>query len=181
MLHSMFEKRIAITIGVFVAIAAVIVGAVIVPTFLQIKQIDNDTYQLRLSLERKNEQATNYRLALKQLEKLKKEMPRFSDYIFKRGDELKLITALESMAVKNSVSQKINSSNLDNLNSQKVQISLSISGTYTNVMSYLNDLEHYNYYINPTRLTLSPYVDRANPNQTDNVIMNLDLNLYVVP
>ena len=181
MLHSILEKRIAITIGIFLAVAMCIVGAVIVPTFLQIKQIDRDTYQLRLSLERKNEQATNYRLAMKQIEKLKKEMPPFSDHLFKRGDELKLITTLESLAIKNSVLQKINNSNLDSLTNQKVQVSLSLSGTYNNVLNYLSDLEHYNYFMNPTRLSISPYVDRSNPNQTDNVIMNLDFNLYVVP
>jgi Tfp pilus assembly protein PilO len=181
MLHSLLEKRIAITIGLFVLLAGIIVGAVIVPTVLQIRQIDKDTYNLRLSLERKNEQATNYRLALKQIEKLKKEMPPFDNYLFNKGEELKLITSLESLAVKHNVSQRINSSNLDNITNQKVQVSLSLSGTYINSLSYLDEIEHLPYFINLTRFSLSPYVDRTNPNQTDNVVMSLDFNLYVIP
>jgi Tfp pilus assembly protein PilO len=181
MIHSLLERRIAITIGFFVIVAGAIVGIVIVPTVMQIREIDSDTYKLRLTLERKNEQAINYRLALKQIDKLKKEMPPFSDYLFAKGDDLKLITTLESMALKYGVTQRINSSNLDNVTNNKAQISLSVSGPYYNTLAYLDGIEHFPYFINLTHLSLSPYTDRTNPNLVDSVIMNLDLNLYVIP
>ena len=98
------------TIGFFILVAGLIVGTVITPTLMQIRQIDKDTYNLRVSLERKNEQAINYRLALKQIEKLRKEMPPFADHLFIKGDELKLITKLEALAVEKNVVQKINNS-----------------------------------------------------------------------
>lgn len=181
MIHSLLERKITLIIGLFVVIAAVIVGVVIVPTVVQIRQIDSDTYKLRLTLERKNEQATNYRLALKQIERLKKEMPPFNNYLFVKGDELKLITFLESMASKYGVTQRINNSNLDNIPGNKAQISLSISGPYSNALAYLDGLEHSSYFINLTHLSVSPFTDRSTPTQTDSVIMNLDFNLYVIP
>jgi hypothetical protein len=108
-------------------------------------------------------------------------MPPFADYLFAKGDDLKLITTLESMAVKYGVSQRINSSNLDNITDNKAKISLSISGPYYNTLAYLDGIEHFPYFINLTHLSLSPYTDRSNPNLTDSVIMNLDFNLYVIP
>ena len=180
-MRSIFEKRILFTIVGFILLAALIAGVVIYPTFRYIKQLDRDTYNLRLTLERKNEQATNYRFALKQIEKLKKDMPSFLDHLFNTGNELNLITTLETLASSHDVAQKINSSNLDNITNQKISIGLSISGDYYNVISYLNDLEHLPYFINPIHLSITPLVDRLNPTANNNVNMNLDLSLYVVP
>ncbi len=180
-MRSIFEKRILLTIIGFVLLALLIGGGIIYPTYRYIKQLDLDTYNLRLTLERKNEQATNYRFAIKQIEKIKKEMPDFSVNLFYSGNELNLITTLETLASSQGVTQKINSSNLDNITNQKIQISLSISGPYDKTLSYLNALEHLPYFINVTHLNLTPFSDRTNPGVTDNVNMNLDLNLYVVP
>ncbi len=180
-IHSILEKRILVSIGIFVGIAGAIIGGVIVPTVLQIKEIDENTYKLRLTLERKNEQATNYRLAIKQIDRLKKEMPPFSDYLFYTGDELKLITTLESLAAKHRISQKITNSSLDNISNQRIQISLALSGTYMDTLLYLDELEHLPYFINVTHISLSPFVDKSNPASSESVIMNLDFNLYVIP
>ena len=181
MIHSILEKRILITIGIFVLVAGLIVGGVIVPTILQIKQIDSDTYKLRLTLERKNEQVTSYRLAIKQIERLKKEMPPFTDYLFNAGEELRLITTLESLAAKTGVNQRITNSTLDNITNQRIQISLGLSGPYHRVLEHLDELEHLPYFINITHVSMTPFPDKANPQITDNVLMNVDFNLYVIP
>lgn len=180
-MRSIFEKRILLTIVGFTLLALVIALAVIYPTYRYIKQLDLDTYNLRLTLERKNEQATNYRFALKQIEKIKNDMPSFSDHLFSSGNELSLITTLEFLANSHGVSPKILSSNLDNIVDQKILISLSITGDYNNAISYLNDLEHLPYFINPTHLSITPLIDRLNPAVANNVNMNIDLSLYVIP
>lgn len=180
-MHSFFEKRILFTILGFVILALVIAGGVIYPTYRYIRQLDKDTYDLRLSLEKKNEQATNYRFAIKQIDKLKLSMPSFEDHLFNSGNELKLITTLESLASSHGISQKINSSNLDNITNQKILISLSITGTYEKALSYLNDLEHLPYFINVNHLSLTPLIDRYSLSATNNVTLNLDISLYVVP
>lgn len=180
-MSTLFEKRILLTIIGFVLVCFAIGGGVIYPTYRYIKQIDSDTYNLRVTLERKNEQATNYRFALRQIEKIKKEMPDFTNNIFYSGDELKLITTLETLAADQGVSQRIISSNLDSITNQRILISLGISGTYKKVITYLDKLEHLPYFITPTRVTINPITDRANPDSADNVNMNLDISLYVVP
>ena len=180
MIHSILEKRILFSIGFFVVLVGLIVGLVIVPTVQQIRQIDRDTYKLRLTLERKNEQVTSYRLAVKQIERLKKEMPPFNDYLFMSGEELKLITTLESLASKHNLTQKIVNSSLDNITNQRVQMSLSLNGQYIHSLAYLDELEHLPYFINVSHVGITPYTDRNNTS-TNNVIMNVDFNLYVIP
>jgi Tfp pilus assembly protein PilO len=181
MTHSILEKRILITIAVFVGIAGLIVGAVIFPTILQIRQIDRDTYNLRVSLERKNERATGYRLAVKQLDRLRKEMPSFSNYLFTAGEELRLVTTLESLATRTGVTQRITNSSLDNIANQKIQISVAVSGSYHKVLVYLDELENLPYFLNVTHISFTPFYDKNDPNVTDGVIMNIDFNLYVIP
>ena len=89
-MRSLFEKRILVVIIGFVVLALVIAGAVIYPTYRYIKQLDMETYNLRKTLEKKNEQATNYRFAIRQIEKIKADMPAFSDHLFSSGNELGL-------------------------------------------------------------------------------------------
>jgi Tfp pilus assembly protein PilO len=181
MLHSTLEKKIVITIGLFAGVSLLIVLAVILPTVANIRAMDRDTYNLRLTLERKNEQAINYRMAIKQIDNLKKEMPVFNEHLFFAGDELKLITTLENLATKHGINQRIINSSLDNITNQKILISLAITGSYAHSLAYLDDLEHLPYFINVVKFSMTPFSDRNNPGITDNVVMNLDLNLYVIP
>lgn len=181
-MRSLFEKKILVSISVFVVVVLAIVGAVILPTIRTIKQLDNNTYDLRAYLEKKNEQATNFRLAEKQLQKIKTEMPNFADYLFYSGQELNLITTLESLASGDGVQQAVNNSNLDSITNQHVTLAITITGSYEKAIKYLNDLEHLPYFINLTRLSLSPYQDRSSPaSTTDQVVMSINLDLYVVP
>lgn len=161
-----------------------IIGGVIVPTLKYIKQIDSDTYNLRVSLERKNEQVTNYRMALKQVEKIKKEMPNFSEHVFSQGQELKLITTLETLAAAQGVTQKIVNSNLDKITNHRIVMSVAVNGSYNNVLSYLNAFEHLPYFISINRLRLTNSADRGKTRldaDSDLATMEFDLSLYVIP
>lgn len=179
-MRSFFERRTLFTIIGFILVVFAIGGGVIFPTYRYIRQIDRDIYNLRLTLERKNEQATNYRFAIKQIKKIELTMPPFSDYLFVSGNELELITTLETLASSHGIIQRINSSNLDNITNQRILISLSVSGPYEEVLNYLNHLEHLPYFLNVNHLNLTAFFDRAKPTPTNQVNLNLDLSLYVI-
>ena len=84
-------------------------------------------------------------------------MTDYDRYIFHSGNELNLITDLENIAIKNKVAQKIESSNLDNITNNTVVLTLKTSGTYSNVLNFLADLENYNYFLQMKKiLTLRP-------------------------
>ena len=146
-MRSLFERKILFTIVGFIILGFFIGGVIIYPTYSYIKQLDRDTYNLRLTLERKNEQATTYRFAIRQIEKLKDNMPSFAEHLFYNGNELGLITTLETLASSHNVTQRINSSNLDSITNSKISISVSVTGNYNNTISYLNGLEHLPYFI----------------------------------
>lgn len=179
-MRSLVEKKIIISIASFAALSVIIVMAIIVPTIKYIKELDRETYNLRIALEKKNERVMSYRRANEQIEKIKKDAPQFENYLFLPGQELKLITTLEAIATKDGMTQKINNSNIDKITNQKIQLSLTIIGPFEKAVKYLNDLEQLPYFINVNKLSISPQTDRSNPN-SDQVSMNLDLSLYVSP
>lgn len=179
-MRSLLEKKIIISIASFFTLSVVIIFAVIVPTIKYIKELDRETYNLRVTLERKNERVLSLRRASEQIEKIKKEAPPFSDYLFLPGQELKLITTLEALAARDGVVQKITNSNIDNITNQKIKLSINLVGTFEKTINYLNDLEKLPYFINVNKITMSPQTDRLNP-QSEQVSMNLDLSLYVSP
>jgi Tfp pilus assembly protein PilO len=118
------------------------------------------------------------------MDKIKKEMPDFSGYLFHTGQELTLITTLEGLASRNGVVQKVNSSNLDSISGQKMLISLTITGPYNNAISYLNDLEKLPYFITAANMQLSTASEKIrseNPQPAQQVNLSLDLRLYVSP
>lgn len=182
-MRSLLEKKIILTIISFAFVAILIVVTIVAPTIKQIRIVDQETYNLRLALEKKNERIANYRRSLKQIERIKKEMPNFSQFLFSPGQELNLITTLEGIAAKNGVVQHINTSNLDNIANQRIAMSLSANGPYSKTLSYLNELEKLPYFLTVTRVHLTSFIDRANPNQptSPQLNMNIDFRLYVTP
>lgn len=158
---------------------AFITGAVIVPTIKHIKELNRGTYELRLYLEKKHERTRNLRSSLKQIAEIKKETADYGRHLFRSGNELYLITTLENIANKNSVAQRINGSNLDNITANRLTMSFSLTGNYANILAYLNDLESLPYFINTTRVFIAPGAERNGAaNQT---VLNLDISLYVSP
>lgn len=167
--------------GIMLLIFLGIVFLIILPTVNHIGELDKDTYEMRLDLEKKYEHNRNLRTVLKELEKAMEATSNYNNFIFKSGQELQLITQLENMANKNNVIYRVNNSNLDNITNQRLTLSLNISGTYNNTLNYLADLENFHYFININRLYLIPLQDRLNPNNTSTVSMDLDFSLYATP
>ncbi len=149
------EKQTTVTVGIFAGIILLIVLGVIIPTARYITRLNNETTDLKDYLERKYENTTHLRSSIKQIEEIKQVVNEYPQYFFKHGDELSLITALENIATKNKVAQKIENSNLDQKATDLVRVSLSVNGRYENTLKYLSDLEKLNYFINVEKLQLT--------------------------
>lgn len=171
------DQKLLIMIGVFGTFALLIVGGVILPTVSYIKQADRDTYNLRVYLEKKYNRSISAHESVKQIEKIKADVASFDNHIYRGGNELKLITLLEDLALHASVTQKIISTNLDQVIDQHVTISLGITGTYQNTLAYLANLEKTPYFIAVNHLSLSPITDRMEPSK-NMVNLTIDLSLY---
>lgn len=175
------ERKIILVTALFGLGSLCIIGLVIIPTIHNIKQLDQETYELRLSLERRYQNNINIRSMLAQVDQTKQAVALFSDHLLRPGHELDLITLLETLATKSGVTQRVVDSNLDSDHSKQIVMSLSIVGPYANVLSYLDGLEHSPYFITIDHLYLAPTITPDDQAGAGMVTLNLDVNLYVTP
>ena len=90
--------------------------------------------------------------------KIEDQLKLLDDAYLKIGEELTFITDLEEVAAKNNIEQTIifNNTESTEINSAKaIAISLQLSGGVKEIMSYINDLEKFDYYIDITKINLS--------------------------
>ena len=171
------EKRTILILTVFSALILIIVFVVIVPTISYIKDLNLQTNDLRQYLEKKYENSHSLLNSKQKIETIKNATAEYENYLFFKGDELKLITQLEDLSAHYQITQKISSSDLDKTLSNSIHISLVLNGDYQNMLQYLNALEKQNYFIHIENLQFSPGFSLISNNQ-EATILNLDLVLY---
>ena len=134
------------------------------------------------TLNKRNLSTENLRDSLAQIKTVGSRIENFDQYLFSPGEELRLITDLENMALTNKITYKIGNSNLDDYTDSRLDIELSLSGLLTNMIKYLNDLESYKYVISIRRMEFSPSgaVSQENSAQV-NANLRLLISLYAKP
>jgi hypothetical protein len=172
-------KRIIVVVGALSALALLIIFGIFVPTLSYIKKTSDDSYKLRVFMEQKYQQSLRSRITRKKLGEIKSSISKFDPFLFKHGDELKLITFLENLSAKHNITQTINNSNLDKVNAGQIaSISMNLSGNYLNILNYIAELETSDYFIYVNRLQLTPaYARNGEPISTTN--LNITIELYV--
>ena len=132
-------------------------------------------------LNKRNLSTENLRDSLALVKEVGQNSEEYERYFFNQGEELGLITDLESIALKNFLYQKIINSNLDNYTNNQIDISINISGSYLNILNYLTDLESYRHIISIQKIEFQPESSSAvNPEQLP-ANMRLQISLYVNP
>ena len=172
-------KKMIIRVYVLAALFLGIVLCVLVPTLLSIKKTSEESYKLRLTLEQKYEQSPRSRLTKQKLEEVKENTARFDEYIFKSGDELRLITFFESLAAKHRLTQTITNANLDNISKDQLTIiSLNLTGDYQGLLAYIADLESSNYFIQIEQMQLKPMFAKSG-GVAQTAVLDITTKLYV--
>ena len=160
-------------------LALAIIFGVFVPALTYIKKTADESYKLRLFMEQKYEQSLRLRVTRKKLEEIKQSTADFYPFLFRAGDELKLITYLENLSAKHNIVQTINNSTLDNVSSNRIaSVAMSLSGNYNDVLKYLAELETSDYFIYINPLRASP-VYAKNGEATPTTNLSLTIELYV--
>jgi len=170
------EKRTILVLTLFFLCIVIIIATIIFPTANFIKNLSDDTGNLRQYLNKKyetNHSLLNYK---QKIEDDKAAIEEYKNYIFFKGDELQLITKLESLSDKYQVNQKINSTDLDKPGNI-IHLSLTVTGNYTNLLQYLISLEKQIYFLQIKNAHLSPGFSTPTDNPQA-AILNLDLVLY---
>lgn len=167
-------------VGSLVLVVLIIIFGVFLPTVSYIKTTTDETDRLRTYLEQKYEQSLRYRVTRNKVKEIKASSLDFTSHIFKKGQELALITYMENMAAKYNLNQSIISSNLDKITNNRINIDLNISGDYIKIFKYLSEIEASDYFFNIERLQIAPVYER-NGEPTHNTNLYLTLDLYVSP
>ncbi len=175
------EKKIFLTLGLFATGILLVVILVIFPMTRRITTVNRESSERRETLAAEHTTPINLREIIQTIRTLKTTTAVYPEHLFRAGDELTLITALEKIATQHQVSQKIETANFDAVNNQKASISVTVNGSYTAIMRYLTDVEGMPYFITPEQITLSP-AESSNPSQpVANASLHLVLSLYVNP
>ena len=155
--YSLKKKLIAISV-IFIAAIFGIIYLIIIPTINGINQIKTKVEKQLTEAEKKYIKGQSLKELKENLEKINPELKMLNKSFVIKGQELSFITALEELACKNNVQQKINISAFKNLDDsktfQKIPLNLSAQGNFSNLMNYLIDLESLSYYVNINTLEL---------------------------
>lgn len=170
---TLVEKKLALMILGFLGAAVAIAIFILIPTFKQIKDLDDQKARLLEAVEKKSQESISFHVTNKQLENYKKTAPDFDSYLFRSGQELKLISLFEGIAASQGVTQKIGASNLDDPQKEFLKLSITVTGRYRSLISYLKEVEQLPYFVIVNMFSFSPLQDSGQ------ATMNLDLVLYV--
>lgn len=172
-------KQIIFRTSLFLVLFLAIGLGIMLPTLLKIKKTADESYKLRLLLEQKYEESIRSRVTKQRLNEIKQRTADFGKYIFKAGDELQLITFLENLAATHKLTQTVADSSLNQIGSdQTASISLSLSGSYQDILNYTSDLEASDYFLNIEQIQIKPVFNK-NGELSELVNLELTAKLYV--
>lgn len=151
-------KRIVINLIIFLFTIFFLISFLILPTIKDIKRIGNEIETQRTDLEKKFVKVQNLKQLTKNLNKIEPELNKLDQIFINKDDELGFITNLEKIATTNNIDQKINLGGNQLIESKiykKIPLQISTSGSFSDQLNYLINLESLNYYINIKSLEIS--------------------------
>lgn len=138
------EKKIFYLTGGIAVVWVLIVGLLIYPRYLAITKINSEITDLRTQLELKYEKTKRLHKSQINLASAQALVSQQDNLFLKKGEELKLIVALEGLAEKYKLNQKINLSPTPRTVKPKLsafELSVSVAGDFSSLKGYFYDLE----------------------------------------
>lgn len=171
------RKKIILTLLALVGLILVLfVGIFFIN--LKIKNTEQDINDFLTSLENQSCRTEDLRSALAKIRDTQKKVEKYNEFLFQKGDELRLITDLETIAAKNNMTQNIVNSTLDNKASNIIEITIDVAGNFENALKYLLALERHPYFLNIKNLEFYPTGESAKDAESLLTNLRLHLTLY---
>jgi len=164
---------------------------IILPTINKIKKNNAELAMEKEKISISLNQGQNIVENKKNLKKVAVELDKLDNLWLRTGDELKFITDLEKIAERNNLTQIID---FDNGQLKKkteikiIPINITLKGNLLNIMSYINQLESLDYYINFTQINFERQMDKlknynnqlqTTTNSEQKKLTNHEINLNV--
>lgn len=154
---SIKQKIISYIVLVVIAIGGLIY-LIILPTAKDIKKINDDVLAERIDLEKKYLRGQLLRTTIENFEKIKPQEDKLNEIYIGQNEELKFITALENIANKYNLDQKIQLAENTDTGSviyESLALNITTSGSYINILQYLKDIERLNFYFNISKISVT--------------------------
>jgi hypothetical protein len=172
-------KKLTIILTILILLnTGLVIGAILLT-----KKTSADTILIENEITKLNKrhlEISSLRENLGKIKEIENSILAYEKHLFSRNNELsdlRLIEDLENIAQKNNVVQKIILSNIDDKNSEKIEIVISIDGTYGQAIRYLNDLENYQFFVIIEKIEIIPQI--SNKSDPNNPIVSLRLKISI--
>ena len=172
-----------ITTLISVVIVAAVSYFIIFPQIKNIIKIKNKIEKQRIELAKRYVQGQNLKKLSSDMEMVEDSLEKLEKVYIKQEEALEFITDLENIAEKNNISQKIDLLSLEE--SRKLhkgyferQMHIYLNGKYSNLLSYLADMETLRYYINIQNTEVSSQVLRSGSSVNNDININIKTNIY---
>lgn len=169
------KKLIYLTIGI--AGLFLIVGVtVIYPQYREIEKINQEIFAMRTTLEKKYETTKQMHKSQVNLTTAKKIAAELESLFVKKGEEIKIVTALEKLAEQLSLEQNLSLSSTANKISENLSdldLQITVAGNFQNLMKYLEALEKNDFLFAMTDVSL------ISKNGPASLLLSLKAKIYV--
>ena len=175
------KQKLYLLISGISAAAILLIAFIIVPSMLEIKNLNEGIALQRLEIEKRYTQIQSGK-RITNLTKIKNDIEQLSSIFVKKGSELEFITTLEGIAQANGLEQNINLQTTEQKVSGQIiatPIQISLTGEYLNILKYLSSIEKLDYYITINSLNLSAVYNKketANINLAKQGLVEAQLN-----
>lgn len=145
------EHTFAVTIGIFIVLSFFVIFFVIWPSVQEINRLNQQISVYKTELEKKYQERFSVRQTISDLEKAKRIVPSLNPAFISKDGEIDFVETLENIADKNNLTQQLGLRALNSNHNKFVspfEVSLTLEGSFTNNVEYLEELERRNTYIN---------------------------------
>lgn len=158
MIFNYYKNKFYINIAIILLFFISISVFIIYPALKEIIKVNREITNERILLERKLALGLNIKKIAKDLEEIEGSAQNLDDIFLEQNSELDLISNLESIANKHNVAININSDFTGQdigSNILKVEIQLSLNGSYKQILEFMNELENQKNYFNFKSISFS--------------------------
>ncbi len=155
-----YKQKLIIFIVSFAVLSIAAVFFIVLPAGRDIIYLNKEVADYRENLERKYAERFNVRKTINDLENAKKILPTIESLFIPKNGEINFVELLESVADKYSLQQKLKlESGKTNAFITPFHLTLTLNGDFQNVLSYLEELEKKELYINFKEFLMSKQKD----------------------
>jgi hypothetical protein len=155
------EKRIIATTVILIILTTAVGAAIAIPSVFKIRSQTDAIFEQQAEIERRYILRNYVKNTLSDIDTAQTQLEGIQKTYIREGEELEFIRAMEEAANKASVTQDISLETVNEreitLWEKEIPLRVSIKGPFTQVNSWLNEVEHLNYYVIFNTMTINAF------------------------